>query len=92
MPDSLRILTHEDYDQRKQQVIPWTPATASAELTMEQVQDQTPQGLYYLRLTRMTSSLLLKHCNGRTSVLSNTVSNLVKEWITSHPPITPEDP
>ena len=24
--------------------------------------------------------------------LANTVSNLVKEWITSHPPITPEDP
>ena len=24
--------------------------------------------------------------------LSNTVSNLVKEWTTNHPPITPEDP
>ena len=41
-----RILTHENYDQRKQQVIRWTPSTASARTDDGAgPQDQTPQGL-----------------------------------------------
>ena len=40
-----RILTHEDFDQRKQQVIRWTPATASDRADDgARPQDQTPQG------------------------------------------------
>ena len=92
MPDShefshTKILTNAN--NRSYDGLPPPPVT---ELTMEQdlkirrLKDLLPEADKDDIITLFIALQRQNFC------LCNTVSNLVKEWITSHPPITPEDP